>query len=107
MLEGIILLVTLGIVVVLLAPILKGPLKGIPGLFRRVRGKKPGWRAHWNLDGPMPKDYRGRNPWPSSASIADEQRMEFMSGGGKKLSYSSLKATYYTFGGGGYSVVLS
>jgi hypothetical protein len=76
------------------------------GVLRRLRPKKPGWRAHWGLEGPLPRDYRGRNPWPSFASVADERRMEFMSGGGKKLSYSSLKATYYTFGGGGVFVCL-
>ena len=100
MLEAVILLVTLGIVLVLLAPILKGPLKGIPGLSRRLRGKKPGWRAHWGLEGPMPKDYRGRNPWPSSATIADEQRMEFISGGGEKFRHSVNKGTAYIVGGG-------
>jgi hypothetical protein len=79
------------------------------GLIRRLRPKKPGWRAHWGLEGPLPRDYRGRNPWPSFASVADERRMEFMSGGGKKLSYSSLKATYYTFGviGVTYCLILS
>ncbi|MEJ2266173.1 MAG: hypothetical protein P8X95_22230, partial [Anaerolineales bacterium] len=57
----VVLLIALVVIGVLLAPW----LKGIPRLFRRLRGKKPGWRAHWGLEGPLPKDYRGRNPWPS------------------------------------------
>jgi hypothetical protein len=89
------------IVLALLLLLLFWAVPAVSRLFQRLRPKKPGWRAHWGLEGPMPKDYRGRNPWPSSATFADEQRMEFMSGGGKKLSYSSLKLTYYTFGGGG------
>jgi hypothetical protein len=53
------------------------------------------------MEGPLPRDYRGRKIWDSYAVLADEGRMEFLVMGGKKLAHNANKGTFYIFSGMG------